>query len=243
MFDFLNKLVTDSHEKVLAYKPVTYLYPWVDLQPDKETIHNIYSGDVSTPESLIRSDYESEVKVMESFYERFPKEDGFESLMNEDELTFFEALENSQGFNCEHVVPQSWFEKQNPMKGDLHHLFSCTPKCNSYRGNIPYYEFPDWEEKVMENCGLREDNSFEPKEGKGTVARATLYFLVRYPRIISQYDVQDIQILLEWHVNEPPTLFEKHRNIAIQELQGNRNPFIDYPKLTSKIDFSKGLKK
>ena len=30
-------------------------------------------------------------------------------------------------FNCEHVVPQSWFDKKEPMRGDLHHLFACDP--------------------------------------------------------------------------------------------------------------------
>ena len=28
------------------------------------------------------------------------------------------------GYNCEHVVPQSWFHKRRPMKSDLHHLFT-----------------------------------------------------------------------------------------------------------------------
>ena len=243
MFNFLNKLLTKTHKNQLAYKPSKYLYPWVDLQPDKSTIHNIYDGGSTTPESLIQADYETELKMTEAFYERFPNAgDGFESTMDEEELDFFETLESSFSFNCEHVVPQSWFKKQNPMRGDLHHLFSCTPNCNSFRGNIPYFDFPDWEERVMDNCGKREVNSFEPKEGKGLVARATLYFLIRYPKIISQYSTQDLINLLEWHINEPPSVYERHRNFAIQELQGNRNPLIDFPRLSSKIEFSKGLK-
>ncbi|MEA5429248.1 endonuclease [Arcicella lustrica] len=241
LFDFLSKLVNTTHNTILSYNPSQYLYPWVDLQPDKKTILNIYSGDTSTPEALIKSDFEANQKVLESFYKEFPLTESFESNMTIDEEFFLESLENNQGFNCEHVVPQSWFGKKNPMKGDLHHLYSCTPNCNSFRGNIPYYEYSDWEEKVMDNCGNREDNGFEPKEGKGKVARATLYFLIRYPKVISRYSIQDIQTLLAWHINEPPTIFEKHRNFAIQELQGNRNPFIDFPKLATKVDFSNGI--
>jgi endonuclease I len=163
----------------------------------------------------------------------------FES--KEDERVFLEALENSQGHNCEHVVPQSWFSKKNPMRGDLHHLYSCLPNCNSFRGNSPYIEFPDWEEKVMDDCGMRELQRFEPKEGKGAVARATLYFLLRYPGMVSQYNEDDIITLLTWHVNEKPGLYELHRNAAIEELQGNRNPLIDFPNVASKVDFRVGL--
>ena len=67
----------------------------------------------------------------------------------------------------------------------------------------------------MDECGLSESKGFEPKEGKGTVARATLYFLMRYPKVISQYSQQQLISLITWHVNEPPTVYEKHRNAAI----------------------------
>ena len=238
-YKFLNNLLTSTHTQELGYQPSRYVYPWVDLQEDKQTIRNIYSGSDTTPEALIEADFKVESAVFENLLASAT--DGFESLSEGGQETIFEALENSQGYNCEHVVPQSWFGKANPMKGDLHHLFSCTPNCNSFRNNIPYYEFPDWEEKIMQDCGNREDNRFEPKEGKGIVARAVLYFLVRYPKTIAQYTREDIQTLLEWHVNEPPGIYEKHRNVAIQELQGNRNPFIDYPKLAAKVDFAQGL--
>jgi endonuclease I len=40
----------------------------------------------------------------------------------------------------------------------------------------------------------------------------------------------DLNLLLKWHKENPVNLYEKHRNAAIQDLQGNRNPFIDYPE-------------
>jgi endonuclease I len=43
----------------------------------------------------------------------------------------------------------------------------------------------------------------------------------------------DFELLLSWHEDYPVSLYEKHRNAAIQELQGNRNPFIDYPNLAA----------
>jgi endonuclease I len=131
------------------------------------------------------------------------------------------------------------------MRGDLHHLFACESGCNSFRGNIPFYDFPDYEEAVREACGKREENRFEPSAGKGAVARATLYFLLRYPgeinRTSREYTEDRIETLLEWHKREPPTRYEKHRNAAIQEKQGNRNPLIDFPEWAERISFIQGL--
>ena len=42
------------------------------------------------------------------------------------------------------MVPQSWFEKHEPMRGDLHHLFACESRCNGFRGNTPFADFPDF---------------------------------------------------------------------------------------------------
>lgn len=71
------------------------------------------------------------------------------------------------------------------MRGDLHHLFACESDCNSFRGNTPYGDFPDFMEVVREACGKREQQRFEPASGKGPVARAVLYFLLRYPQQVS----------------------------------------------------------
>ena len=47
---------------------------------------------------------------------------------------------------------------------------------------------------------------------------------------------QRIELLLDWHEQYPPDTYERHRNAAIFELQGNRNPLIDHPEWTSKIE-------
>jgi endonuclease G, mitochondrial len=48
-------------------------------------------------------------------------------------------------------------------------------------------------------------------------------------------------MLLNWHNITPISTYEQHRNQAIFERQGNRNPLIDHPELAAKIDFTKGL--
>ncbi|ESW62873.1 hypothetical protein X771_32150 [Mesorhizobium sp. LSJC277A00] len=125
------------------------------------------------------------------------------------------------------MVPQSWFEKKEPMRGDLHHLFSWETRCNSFRSNCPLVQHTL--ERTMQDCGRVEEETFEPKGGKGAVARATLYFMLRYPGIIGgRYDGGRFKTLLAWHTTEAPDEWELHRNAAISEMQGNRNPLIDW---------------
>jgi len=128
------------------------------------------------------------------------------------------------------------------MRGDLHHLFACESGCNSFRGNFPYFDFPDTEEVAREACGRREDIGFEPGAGKGPVARATLYFLLRYPGLIGDSEHE----LTRRSAADDPQLargrsgqhYELHRNFVIADLQGNRNPLIDHPDWAQRIDFA-----
>ena len=39
----------------------------------------------------------------------------------------------------------------------------------------------------------------------------------------------------------PVDEYERHRNAAIHESQGNRNPLIDHPGLAERIDFGAGF--
>jgi endonuclease I len=132
-------------------------------------------------------------------------------------------------------------------------LFTCESGCNSFRGNTPYVDFADFSEALRDACGKRETGSaarivgFEPEQGKGEVARSTLYFLLRYPGEIDgtgsgvEFGKERLQLLLSWHKSHPPTEYELHRNQAIFAIQGNRNPFIDFPDWAAKVDFHAGF--
>ncbi len=221
----LSELLTRTHTRKLAYAPMVQVYPWVDLWPDGK-LRSIYSGQEYSAEEFIAADLAASERRM--------------VLASQENFTL-EVLEDAIPYNCEHVVPQSWFGKREPMKGDLHHLFSCEPNCNSFRGNTPYFDFPDYGEVIRSGCGRREPSEFEPAHGKSAVARATLYFLLRYPGVVRQYGDRHLQTLLAWHQTEAPTDWEKHRNTAIFEKQGNRNPLIDHPEWANQIDFSEGI--
>lgn len=239
----LNQLLTTTHKQKPVYKPIKEVYPWVDLHqtPEGLKIRSIYSGLDFDPKTFIEADFRLE-QERQRLMERLIQESTFSFLS---EAAREEALEASLPYNCEHVVPQSWFGHKEPMRGDLHHLFAVESGCNSFRGNTPYFDFPDFEEVIREDCGKREPGKFEPNSGKGSIARAVLYFLLRYPGEINknstEYTEDRIRILLNWHQNHPPDQYDKHRNQAIFQKQGNRNPLIDHPEWAEKINFLRGL--
>ncbi|MFY0531800.1 endonuclease [Nannocystis pusilla] len=93
-------------------------------------------------------------------------------------------------------------------------------------------------------CGIGDGPHFEPGRGHGPVARATLYFLVRYPGEIDaphELTPEQIELLKQWSKEDPPGQYERHRNQAIFAVQGNRNPFIDHPQWVDLVDFALGL--
>lgn len=228
----LHDHLESTHQPTLPYKPALRLYPSVDLRPDGR-LHSIYSGKTFEPEDVIRQD----VAIRRTLEERV-------AMLAGDEETQRAALAAADAvapYNCEHVVPQSWFEHREPMRGDLHHLFTCEYGCNSFRGNTPYFDFGDFEEVVRPECGRREEDKFEPSAGKGKVARATLYFLLRYPGEIdgaTELLRARLEMLLAWHAAEPVDEYERHRNAAAAQSQGNRNPLVDHPEWVEGIDFA-----
>jgi endonuclease I/V8-like Glu-specific endopeptidase len=234
----LSQLLERSHQPRPAYKPSRLVYPWLDLHPDG-LLRSLYSGKTFTAEELIRADAAVEAARTERLEEFVRRESAVGPRELEAEL---DTLEAALPFNCEHVVPQSWFAKQEPMRGDLHHLFACESGCNSFRGNFPYFDFVDDEEATRHECGRREAEGFEPAAGRGPAARATLYFLLRYPGFLGDAErelTEDrLPLLLDWHRDDPVGLYERHRNAASAELQGARNPLIDHPDWAESIDFA-----
>jgi deoxyribonuclease-1 len=241
LFYRYNDLLSKSHREQIPYfiSKDLYLYTWVDLHPDG-TVKSIYSGDRRNPEDLINEDF----KIIHEKYDEFQeflhriKQDEFESFRE------LKAFERTLKLNTEHIVPQSWFGATEPMKGDLHHLFVCEPECNISRSNFPFEDFnfykPESPHEPIQNlCGVAANERFEPEHGKGAAARAMLYFILRYPKAIKKsFRIQiNIPLLLRWHKEFPVSLYEKHRNQTIYQIQGNRNPFIDFPNLVDKMEF------
>ena len=237
LYDGLSDLLRRTHTRQLSYGEARHqhLYPWVDRRPGGgRKLMGVYSGKIFDAEDFIRRDLEAQRRHEARLHEALAR--GASSL------EFDVLLESQPVFNCEHVVPQSWFQKRLPQRADMHHLFASETQCNGFRGHHAFFEFA--EEAVREGCGRQEEGKFEPLQSKAAVARATLYFLVRYPGEVGDTGKEmprdRLAVLLAWHRSAAPDLWELHRNAEIFKVQGNRNPFIDFPDLADRIVFDAG---
>lgn len=138
--------------------------------------------------------------------------------------------------NLEHTWPQSKGAKTYPAKSDMHHLFAASKESNSKRSNLPFciVESSFWE---LGGSALGIDynsqDCFEPRDQhKGNVARAMFYFSVRYQLPI---DSEQEHVLRNWHELDPVDDRETERNLVIQSIQGNINPFIMKSDLVNQI--------
>ena len=65
-------------------------------------------------------------------------------------------------------------------------------------------------------------------EARGEIARAWLYMAHAYPtRLV--LDPKHRQLFERWSRDDPPDAWERERNGAIAQHQGNANPFIEGP--------------
>jgi hypothetical protein len=144
--------------------------------------------------------------------------------------------------NTEHTWPQSRFTGRFPkemQKSDLHHLFPTDNEMNSHRSSLRFGDVKSPIEKLkcpIAQLGTNEHGEvvFEaPSHHKGNVARAIFYFATRYQMKLSP---DEEAALRKWNDLDPADEEELSRNDEIQKVQGNRNPFVDFPDLLKRID-------
>lgn len=186
-------------------------------------------------------DYDSSAQVIRCVYS------GYEKSFVAD------GSRNVSPIDCEHSVPQSFFDSNNPMRSDIYHLFPTYNTWNSTRGNLPFGNIVDnqadkWirgsnsqsnvpSSNIEEYSEVENNVQFEPREDhKGNVARAIFYFYTMYPTqagSISNIVNGSLSTLLQWHENDPPDASERKRNDETEAYQGNRNPYVDYPEIAA----------
>ena len=172
--------------------------------------------------------------------------------------------QEGQYYNREHSMPNSWFGgKVMPMYTDLHHMYPTDKIVNNKRGNNPFGETanPSWKSandfSKLGPCSVEgyTGTVFEPNdEYKGDFARTYFYMVTCYEEKLPDWFANfadskatldgntypglsnwQLKMLMKWAKNDPVSEKEINRNIAVWDIQKNRNPFIDYPGLEEYI--------
>ncbi len=162
-------------------------------------------------------------------------------------------------YNREHSIPKSWFGGEiAPMYTDIFHLYPTDGFVNSKRSNLPLGKVDNatWTSSNGSKVGpnVYSDYSgtvFEPIDSfKGDFARTYMYMVVCYKNKNLSVETQSMfnynngectlkpwaqNMLLEWCAMDPVSKKEIDRNNAIYQIQGNRNPFIDFPELAEML--------
>ncbi|RTQ44887.1 T9SS type A sorting domain-containing protein [Hymenobacter gummosus] len=158
--------------------------------------------------------------------------------------------------NCEHTIPQSWFNEVSRMRSDIHHLYPTYDTWNSNRGSDPFGEIQDsrttlWMRGTTSQSSIPTSNidewsedtntMFEPREDhKGNLARSAFYFYTMHAN--EAFDtgkgvitaLADLQTLYQWHLADPVDAHERERNRRTAKAQGNFNPYISDPSLVAR---------
>ena len=160
------------------------------------------------------------------------------------------------GMNIEHSVAKSWWGgNQNNAYCDLHHLNPSDQNANSRKSNYPLGELTSvsWDNGVTfvgkANIDGSSMNAYEPcDEYKGDFARVFMYMFTCYQDLTWEYTWMNyekstyptlkpwaVELLLKWHKQDPVSEKEVNRNNAVYAVQGNRNPYVDYPQLADYV--------
>ncbi len=166
-------------------------------------------------------------------------------------------------YNREHSFPASWFGSNTPMYTDLHHIYPTDGYINNRRSNYPFGETNGNTYKShnsfskLGSCTVSgyTGTVFEPAdEYKGDFARTYFYMVTCYEEKLADWYSKNsesratidgtkypafqswqLNMLLKWAKDDPVSAKEIARNTVVKNLQGNRNPFIDYPGLEQYI--------
>jgi endonuclease I len=167
--------------------------------------------------------------------------------------------------NCysrEHSFPKSWFNDLSPMYTDLFHIYPVDQYVNNRRNDNPYgtVASPTWTSLNGGKLGPcstpgYSGTVFEPIDAyKGDFARTYFYMATRYENVISTwknnnpngaavldgssypaYQTWFLNLLIQWHDQDPVSAKEIARNDSVYKIQNNRNPYIDHPEYVAAV--------
>ena len=161
--------------------------------------------------------------------------------------------------NIEHIWANSWWGHiKNNAYCDLFNLYPADATANGRKSNNPIgivdgtVSYTNGVTKVGKSSSYRADSlitAWEPADQwKGDFARTYFYMATCYSHMTSLWTTTEglltvdpnspllmrpwvYNLMLEWAEADPLDEIEQQRCDAIYEIQGNRNPFVDYPEL------------
>lgn len=164
---------------------------------------------------------------------------------------------STSGMNKEHSLPKSWWGgTEVDAYTDINHLYPSDGDANTAKlhwplGTVSSASFNNGVTKVgtpVTGQGGGAATVFEPDDRyKGDFARTYFYMASCYQDYTWKYtwmmsntswltlNSWSIQLLLQWHRQDPVSQKEIDRNEAVYRIQNNRNPFIDNPDLVEYI--------
>jgi len=257
LHSFLLTLITIS---VLAQAPAGYYNNATGIGATLKTqLKNIittghnpgsYGGLWIAYQTTDRDDYyENDGTILDIYSERPTAADPYNYTVGTNQCGSYNS--ESDCYNREHIIPQSFFNEDSPMVSDIHFIRATDGYVNNIRGSLPFGNVGVT--NYISNNGSKRGSSvsagysgtvFEPiDEFKGDVARMIFYFVTRYETQLSTFSSGDmlgnsaypglqtweLNQLLAWHNLDPVSPAEIGRNNASYTYQGNRNPYIDNP--------------
>ncbi|MDE7377656.1 MAG: endonuclease [Paraprevotella sp.] len=179
------------------------------------------------------------------------------------EVRTFNGLAAVEGMNIEHVFANSWWgHTVNNAYCDLFNLFPSDGTANGRKSNHPMGVVtgtPSYDNGVIrvgKSASYRADSLitvWEPADNwKGDFARTFFYMATCYQNYTDLWQTAEglltvdrteyptlrpwmVDLLLQWTREDPVDGIEQARNEGVSAIQGNRNPFVDYPQLAEYI--------
>ncbi|WP_431106939.1 endonuclease [Winogradskyella poriferorum] len=169
---------------------------------------------------------------------------------------------NSEGdcYNKEHVIPQSVFNENLPMRSDAHHLLPTDGRVNNFRSNYPFGVVDD--SQLVNQSGISNPTQngsklggnlnsgysagysntvFEPiDEFKGDIARIYFYFVTRYEDQVSNWGSYPMFDGSSDKVLDDPflsILLTWHQNDPVSQKEIDRNNNIYYNHQSNRNPF------
>lgn len=249
----------NSADGLTGYALKSQLRSIITTGHDNQGYGSLYDGYQTTDTDNY---YENDGTVLDMYSENPNGTDPYNYTHNSNNCGGSYSDENDC-YNREHLMPQSWFNSAQPMKSDIHHVVPSDGYVNGQRGHYPLADVgsTSWtslngsKKGACSNAGYS-GTVFEPiNEFKGDIARIYFYMATRYQNEIGSWENANsngsdpvlngssdqvfedwyLDVLLQWHNQDPVSQREIDRNNAAYNYQGNANPFISHSEYVTII--------